>query len=109
MCRKVVSFTPCAAHVVRSFTSRVIQVAPSEWWRFTSLAIIFGAFGLGLRRRRSPYFMIVLLSSGVLLLSACGGGASGTSPHTPITAAVTVTGTSGSIQSSANLTVTYTP
>lgn len=90
--------------------SALLQTVPSPWRPLTSLAMAGFTFGLlGLRRRRTRWFMLVVLSSGLVLVSACGGGASGSSNHTSITAAVTVTGSSGSIQRSANLTVTYTP
>ena len=85
----------------------------SHWWPPSFLALTFGMFGLTLRRRRYAYLLTAVLSTGLIFLGACSGGGGGAGGgggnQTPVTSTVTVTGTSGTVQNTATLTVTYTP
>lgn len=87
----------------------------SHWWPAPFLAIAFGAFGLGLRRRRHVCVLTLVVFAGLICLSACSGcgggsgGGGGGGNQTPVTSTVTVTATSATIQNTATLTVTYTP
>ena len=75
----------------------------------TVLALAVGLFGW--RRRRTVLHLLVIVTAfGALgLIVGCGGGGGGSSSgggSTPITSTVTVTATSGSLQQTANFTLT---
>jgi len=62
----------------------------------------------GFRRKTKPALLIVLAMFVISGLVACGGGGGGTVPRPPTVAQLTVTGTSGGLSSSINLTLTIT-
>jgi hypothetical protein len=90
-----------------------VQPESSKWWPLTSLAVVFGAFGLRKRRRLGLLVLTFGISVALIGMTACsgggGGGGAGGGGQNPITSTVTVTGTSGTLQNTATLSVTYTP
>lgn len=84
-------------------------------WPVTAFALIIGSFGFRKRRRLGHLLLAAALPIAFFAIGACGGGGSGGDGgggggnQTPVTSTVTVTGTSGTTQNTATLTVTYTP
>jgi len=75
----------------------------------TALAVLLCC--LGMRRRRGVFLVVLLAVSaaGLVLVSACGGGGSGGSgppPIQPVTSTITVTATSGTLQSTTTFSLT---
>jgi hypothetical protein len=87
--------------------------AAGRLWPVTAFALIVGSFGFRKRRRLGHLLLAAILPIVFFAISACGGGGSGGGGgggnQTPVTSTVTVTGTSGTTQDTATLTVTYTP
>jgi hypothetical protein len=99
----IVSASTVAAKVTPSFNRHLSQCLYAAWFLLAVLGISL-AVGCKNERRWCWEFCgcLVLL---FLLQTACGGGGNGTMPSTTSTHAVTVTGTSGSIQHAIQVTV----
>jgi Bacterial Ig-like domain (group 3) len=71
-----------------------------------SLAMV--ACVIGWRRRRGLRLLLVLAltGAGLALFSGCGGSGNSSSTSTPFTSSVTITGTSGSLQQTATVSLT---
>jgi hypothetical protein len=94
--------------------SAALQPDHSPWEPIASLAVVVSLFGLRKHQRLRSFLLVAYVSVGLLFLAACSGGGGtggggGGGGQTPVTSTVTVTGTSGTIQNTATLTVTYTP
>jgi hypothetical protein len=92
--------------------SAALSPETARWWPATALAVVVGLFGFRRRGRCVGLFVAAAISISLFALSACGGGGTvggGGGNQTPITSTVTVATTSGTIQNTATLTVTYTP
>lgn len=99
---------------VSASSATTVAAESSHLWPSSLFAIVLGAFGLGLRRKRNAYLLALVASAGLLCLGACSGGGGsggggGGGNQTPVTSTMTVLATSGSIQNTTTVTVTYTP
>jgi hypothetical protein len=100
--------------MISTTSTAALQPDLLRWIPVTSLAAVFGVWGF---RRRRPFALILIAVGSALSLaslSACGGGGGsgaggggGTQP--PVTSTITITGSSGSLQNSATLSLTVTP